>query len=236
MNGVRRTPLSDQVAESILQYIQSHEMSVGDQIPTEKELADLFHVSRTTVREATKALSLNGMLRSVPGRGTFITKAGPAALDSSALVIKAKATIYEVMEVRVALMVKAAELAAMRGTPEDVSYLRFCTDSYELDAQAGQEYYEWGTRFFSRITEMSHNNLLVTSIQPLSDIMGRYRRHLAKNRTNLQEYIGSMRRLCNYFESRDSFKAGMEMNWHVELTAQSIIPLIDEENADSFLL
>ena len=60
MSAIRRVSLPEQVFNSIVNYTQEHGMQVGDKLPTEGEFAELFQVSRTSVREATKALGMNG--------------------------------------------------------------------------------------------------------------------------------------------------------------------------------
>ena len=69
MKQVRRTSLSEQVLESILDYIQENHLSIGDKLPTEEELTERLNVSRTSVREALKGLSINGVVESIAGKG-----------------------------------------------------------------------------------------------------------------------------------------------------------------------
>ncbi|MEE8391995.1 MAG: GntR family transcriptional regulator [Anaerolineae bacterium] len=56
--------LASQIAEGRLQP--------GDALPSERQLCDEFNVSRTTVREALRELSSQGLIRTVPGRGAFV--------------------------------------------------------------------------------------------------------------------------------------------------------------------
>jgi GntR family transcriptional repressor for pyruvate dehydrogenase complex len=58
--------------ETIQAYIVTHRLSVGDRIPTEHELARDLDISRVSIREATKALSLVGVLKSKPKVGTVV--------------------------------------------------------------------------------------------------------------------------------------------------------------------
>ena len=71
MKKLKRLSLSEQVVNAIVQYIQENNLKTGDKLPTEKEFSDKFNVSRTSVREAIKALGINGILKSIPGKGTF---------------------------------------------------------------------------------------------------------------------------------------------------------------------
>ena len=105
MKTIKRLSLSEQVVRSIVQYVQENNLQPGDQLPTENEFAESFGVSRTSVREAIKALGINGMLKSVPGRGTFL-QPQVATLhleDNGLLQMEAKTSITELMEVRAPL-------------------------------------------------------------------------------------------------------------------------------------
>src|SRR5437870_4262543 len=60
------------VAEQIMQLIAEWEMSPGDRMPTEKELAARLGASRTVVREAVKILSATGRVSAQKGRGLYV--------------------------------------------------------------------------------------------------------------------------------------------------------------------
>jgi DNA-binding FadR family transcriptional regulator len=68
----RRPKRSEQVAAGIKQLIIDQRLRPGDRLPTEKEIAARFGVSRVSVREATKALSFLGIIRAAPRRGLSV--------------------------------------------------------------------------------------------------------------------------------------------------------------------
>ena len=67
-------PLYTQIEDFLLKRIQSGEMQEGDLIPTERQLADHFHVSRPTVRQALNNLVCQGYLTRTAGKGSYVTK------------------------------------------------------------------------------------------------------------------------------------------------------------------
>ena len=69
---VARERLSDAVAASIKAYIMEKQLRAGDRLPTEQTLADMFGVSRISVREATKALAFIGIIEAAPKRGLTV--------------------------------------------------------------------------------------------------------------------------------------------------------------------
>ena len=81
----------EQVAEQIEKRILAGELRKGDRLPTERALAEQFHVSRTAVREAMKILAQKGLVDMRPGRGTIVIDGSREAMQHSiGLVMKLK--------------------------------------------------------------------------------------------------------------------------------------------------
>jgi len=75
---ITKTNLSELVITRIREYIEANNLKVGDRLPTEQEMADMFGVSRISIREATKALNFLGIIRAAPRRGLTI---GPVDMN-----------------------------------------------------------------------------------------------------------------------------------------------------------
>src|SRR5919107_2272788 len=72
-----------QVRDRLLSAIQERGLHPGDQIPTEAEVAQLFGVSRSTVREALRLLERDGAIRTEHGRGRFLAPAGGLRVEGA---------------------------------------------------------------------------------------------------------------------------------------------------------
>ncbi|MFD1813379.1 FadR/GntR family transcriptional regulator [Rhodococcus gannanensis] len=122
MQPVRRTSLIAQVTEQLRAEITSGRWPVGERIPTEPALAELTGTGRNTVREAVQALVHAGMLERRQGSGTYVI----ATSDLGCTLGKYFASAHErdVLELRQALDVTAAALAARRRDEADVENLR----------------------------------------------------------------------------------------------------------------
>ncbi|CAM3668798.1 MULTISPECIES: FadR/GntR family transcriptional regulator [Tsukamurella] len=121
MQPVRRQTLIAQVTEQLRAEIASGRWPVGSRIPTETELRELTGTARNTVREAVQALVHAGMLERRQGSGTYVL----SACASSALGdYFAAARDTDLLELREALDVTAAGLAAQRRDEEDIAELR----------------------------------------------------------------------------------------------------------------
>jgi len=237
VKAIKRQSLSEQVVESLLQYIKDQNLKPGDQIPTESEFAKLFHVSRTSIREAMKALSINGVVSSTPGKGTFLQ---PKAMNTvigedGTLQMQAKATIIEIMEVRTPLEVQAISLAAQRGTQEEFDELYNITRSYRNAVESGIGWAEWGTKFHKEIASMSRNPLLISTLCLLSDMVEQYRINLATFYEDKTCYIKSHERICTALRNRDIAAVQAEMLEHMKITEEALKAIVDNENAREFL-
>ncbi|HWP34539.1 MAG TPA: FCD domain-containing protein [Thermodesulfobacteriota bacterium] len=134
-----RAPLaSKRIREDVLaqirHLIESGHLKRGDRLPTERELAESFMVSRASVREALRILEALGVIRCRPGEGTFVREhpadwlAGPLAR----LLVTPADAAAELLELRRLLEPELARLAAERAAPDDVRRL-----AAALDGQAG---------------------------------------------------------------------------------------------------
>ena len=66
-------PLYDQVYQTLLQQIGNGTYPVQQKLPSEKELSELFNVSRITIRQALNQLQLEHLVYKIQGKGTFVS-------------------------------------------------------------------------------------------------------------------------------------------------------------------
>lgn len=74
VNSQSPTPLHQQLMQYIRVHVEEGRWQPGQRIPSERELCDRFHISRTTVRQAIAAAVHDGLLRRVQGKGTFVER------------------------------------------------------------------------------------------------------------------------------------------------------------------
>ena len=111
--------LTDEVVTRIAGEIRSGRLGAGARLPTEQELMSAMGVSRTVVREAVAALRAEGLVTTRQGSGAFVAVDGsrvPFRIDPEGL--SSIADVLDVMELRLAIEVEAAALAAGRITAE----------------------------------------------------------------------------------------------------------------------
>ena len=81
LTGIRNTLLAEQIEEQIYEYVTQRGLSPGERLPNEFEMANMFGVGRSTVREAVKILVSRGVLETKRGSGTYVREIMPKDLD-----------------------------------------------------------------------------------------------------------------------------------------------------------
>lgn len=121
MEALSKASLAERATQIIRDDILSGRWSVGDRLPNEAGLSAMLSVSRGTVREAVRVLVAQGFLETRQGSGTYIRSTTDTVRT---LDIARSAGLRDQFEVRSALEVEAARLAALRHRPEAIADLR----------------------------------------------------------------------------------------------------------------
>ncbi|MBB5155556.1 FadR/GntR family transcriptional regulator [Saccharopolyspora phatthalungensis] len=157
----KRTGLVDQVITQIRELVSSGEWPLGEKIPPEAELVTALGVGRNTVREAVRALSHVGLLEVRQGDGTFVR----ATNEISGAVRKlCGPELRQVLEVRRALEVEGARLAAGARTDDDLRELEVCLADRNAAVQRldRAEVVATDAEFHRRLVAASHNPVLIS--------------------------------------------------------------------------
>ncbi|KQR19112.1 GntR family transcriptional regulator [Agreia sp. Leaf335] len=157
MSPIQRESLSDQVARLLLARIQAGEWKIGQKLPGETTLAPQLGVGRSTVREAIRQLSGQGVLLTRQGAGVFLQAASPSA-DWDALVTRTN--IASILEARIAIETEAATLAAERHTPDELDAIRAALALRDVDRITIEARVDTDTAFHRSVVVASHNEVL----------------------------------------------------------------------------
>lgn len=169
--------VTDQAIEKIKDMILSGEFSPGTKLPREHDLAARLGLSRNSLREAVRALSLIGVLDTRVGDGTYVTSLeADVLLTGLGLVgdLLEGRTLLEVHQVRRMLEPVATGLATSRLTEEDFAALEACLQRMD-EAESTQAFIDADTEFHRIIVSASGNATLASLIQNLSGGMARAR-------------------------------------------------------------
>jgi DNA-binding FadR family transcriptional regulator len=162
--------VTDEAIEKIKEMIMSGELAPGDRLPREAELATALGLSRNSLREAIKALSLLNVLTVRQGDGTYVSSLEtPLLLETLSFILDLHrdADVLQVFQVRGILEPAATALAAQQADPATVAGLREILDGLG-DAPTVPELVASDITFHVRIAEATGNPLLASLIESMS--------------------------------------------------------------------
>ncbi len=139
--------------------IEDGSWPVGTKVPGEHELVKAFGASRNTVREALRGLVHLGLLESRPGDGTYVRSTSELEAILGRRAAGSEKCVTEIFEVREALEVQGARLAAERATEEQIDELEKLLD-LRRDAQDVDERLHADVRFHQAFVAASANPLI----------------------------------------------------------------------------
>jgi GntR family transcriptional regulator, transcriptional repressor for pyruvate dehydrogenase complex len=133
LNRTPRRKLSTRVVEAIRADLLAGSIPPGHKLPTEMQLTAQFGVSRTVVREAIAALAADGLVESRQGAGIFVTRHLTSTLGAMASEMGRRvSSALNVLEVRLAIEVESAALAAERRSPSQEAAIQEAFFEFEM--------------------------------------------------------------------------------------------------------
>lgn len=159
LTSLRRSPLVELAVRQLHEQLAAGRWPAGTRLPAEPELAEQLGVGRSTLREAVRALAHAGMLQTRQGSGTYVRS---LTAESGFAARLRRAEVLEVYEVREALEVQAARLAAARRTDADIAALRTRLAARDTARETARDsrFVEADLTFHRAVIAAAHNGLL----------------------------------------------------------------------------
>ncbi|MBV9172164.1 MAG: FadR family transcriptional regulator [Chloroflexi bacterium] len=173
LEPVKRSRIYEHIVDQIHALIREGRWAPGDQIPPERELAERFKVSRTSVREALRALEMQGVIESRQGGGTFVRTADTEALvpPLAAAILRGQRELTEVLEVRELIEPGIARLAAARATGEHIAELSQLLERQRDCIAHGRPFVDEDTAFHYTLARAADNHILLRLHNVILDLL-----------------------------------------------------------------
>ena len=228
-----RQKLSDVITEKLESMILDGSWLAGEQLPSERELAQQFSVSRPSLREAIQNLHARGLVTRKQGGGTFISATLNAAMTDPllALVAERPETQFDLLEFRHALEGMAAYYAALRGQAEDIAAIRqsLCAVTQQLDNSDKQQEAVALGEFYLTMARASHNMVLVHVMRTMqSMLVENIRRNLemlAMGESISSEIHIQREKIVEAIEQRDPAQARNASNSHLAFIEATLLKI-----------
>ncbi len=217
--AVRTSRLYEQIVQQIEDSILKGTLKAGDQLPSERELAQRFGVSRTAVREAVKAMREKGLVEAYSGRGTFITNGTSQAirqsLDWMMRVGQAEGSTH-LAEMRAILEPEIAALAATRREEQHIATMR---DAFEVMDHAREDpvaFIEADLDFHLALAEAAANPLILSLIDSIVGLLREQRMRIFYVEGGPERGQYHHKRILDAVEQHDAEKARAAMRAHLQ--------------------
>ena len=179
---IRQPKLSDAIVTALETMILEGSLRPGEKLPSERDLAKQFEVSRPSVREAIQALESKGLLYRRQGGGTYVQEQLWKSLSDPVLELIANdpESQYDLLEFRHATEGMLAFYAAIRGTATDFAAIRQCQTAIN-DAQKAQDIEleaDAIVELYKVVAEASHNVAMLHLVLSMSQLL---RDNIAQN-------------------------------------------------------
>ena len=201
----------------------------GTRLPSERELADLLSISRSTLRQALTTLVQSGHLVSLRGRsgGTFVSEKPPLAqaVEAPPLGDEARA----VLDYRVVVETGATVLACERAGDEDLDLLDALTEHMGASAATSFEVYRRAdVRFHIGLAEACHSPRLVAAMTEVQGQMSDLIQRVAHPDEVLTHSNAQHKRLVSLLRRRETGRAVRLMREHCEGTEHILAALMPD--------
>jgi GntR family transcriptional regulator, transcriptional repressor for pyruvate dehydrogenase complex len=216
---VRTARLYEQIVEQIEDSIREGRMKPGDQLPSERELAQQFGVSRTAVREAVKTLSEKGLVESHSGRGTFVISSKSQSMRHSLDWIVNSGDPQNasfVSELREILEPEFTALAAARIEEQQLAMMREAIDLMDRSMKDPEAYIEADLDFHLALAEAAANPLILSLLDSIVGILRVQRLGVFSVTGGPQRGQMHHKLILKAIEQRDPSKAHKAMRAHMQ--------------------
>lgn len=213
-------PVRTQVVESLRAAIVDGRLAPGQRL-VEKDLCQMLGVSRPSVREALRALEVEGLVSSIPNRGPVVTELTP---DDAA-------SIYQV---RGALEALAAELFTINAGKDDIAALREAADALEAAYRSEDvsRMIVYKRAFYDVILNGAKNGIIAEVLRTLNARITRLRALGLGTSERRVKSLEEIRTLVDALSRRDGEKAAELSRKHVEEAARSALAHLVATPAD----
>lgn len=230
--------LSDRIVKQIEKAIMDNEFEPGDKIPSEKEMCEIFNVSRTAVREAIQKLKARGLITVKKGSGIYVQEYPEKHVtDSMEMYLWLnlnKEYINYVMEVRKLFEPELARLASQNRTQKDLKKIKNTIN--ELEKCNPKDFKKEGAldkEFHLQIARACGNPLILTMIKPIYQIMPKIRSLIYKTNESIRENaIKYHKEIYNMIKDKDSKKAYNRMQRHLQIAEKDSQKLLDNMESE----
>ncbi|MBI4587531.1 MAG: FadR family transcriptional regulator [Candidatus Rokubacteria bacterium] len=217
LEPVKSTRIYAEIVRQVKALISEGRLKSGDQLPPERDLADQFRVSRTSVLEALRTLESLGLVEIRPGEGTFVREVSVESLIEplAQVILSQREAVGELFEARRLLEPAIAGLAARRATHDDIEEMERILDEQAKEVAAGRTGLVQDAAFHAAIAQSVRNRAITRLVNALVDLLTQSREESLQTPGRPTRSHADHRRILDAIRRRNEGEAHTAMLDHL---------------------
>lgn len=220
--------LADRAYAGIVEIINVEDLEIGDRLPSEARLAEMFGMSRSIVREALVRLASDGITEARRGAGSFVKRRPSERLGSHMTMQDLSATLGS-YEVRFVLEAEAARLAAIRRSAEQLDEIEAAMHRLRAALIASGPAHAEDMDLHRAIVVATANTMFISTFDHMHEEVDRIMRAgVDISRSRPPEAINAMleehEMIVEAIRVQDADGAALAMRWHLSQGRKRLMP------------
>jgi len=217
---VKANRISQNIVEQIRSAILEGDLKIGDQLPSEKEFAKHFGVSKSSLREAYRVLEAYGLLEIRQGMsgGAFVKKVDLATIKDSFVnyLFFQNPGIREYTQIRTFIEPKVVKICAEKITPEDIAYLENNVLAMEQEPEGETFMSDLDIAFHKKLVEIAGNKIISLIVESVQTALINIKQIVHTDKQFLSAVCDSHKKIVDALRERDPEKASQAMIEHID--------------------
>ena len=202
------------------------ELPLGTQLPPERELVQMLGVSRSSIREALKALEVQGIVESRQGGGYFVVNHILESMNNSLSLffMLQGCTVEDLIQLRMTLEFGALRMVIQNSTDEEIAGLGEHLQRY-VGSETMEDREKHDLAFHTELVKMSHNPLFVYLLNAMMFMYEQnvnYSNQVVEDKDMMEETIDIHIRLYDAIRARDYTRAERVLTEHFDFTKDDL--------------
>lgn len=227
---IDQKPLSERIIERMLGLISERKLKPGDRLPPETELAAMLNVSRPSLREALRALSVMKVVEIRQGSGTYVTSLQPELLVEHLDFVFSLdvSTFLQLLQARSVIEPGISEIAASHITDEEIAGLEALVTQSEHSRDDPHAFMMADAELHRLIANASRNPILIRFMESIGRLGLASRRRTTQLPGVVDQVLDDHRAIIQALKARDPLAAREAMRHHLETIQNRLERAMDE--------
>ncbi len=220
LSPIQRVTINQQILDRLKLFIERGNLQIGSQLPSERQLAAMLNVSRPSLREVLKGLSILGITRAKQGDGTYLTASFRRLLHGQerGLDLQESLDLAELAEARLAIEPTVAALTSLRASKDDLERIRVELEGMRRSLRDSSEFLHHDLQFHLGIVKACGNDVFSRMMSVVLEALFAHSSQVAQNYSNLALILELHQDVFGALHRRDPKRARSAMIRHMRVS------------------